>query len=199
MTWILRLKILYTHTHTKAHTRVCVHISVCVCVCVYTRVHYLCARTHVHTYACTHACMHIHMYVCTHACMYVCMYVCTQCFLLGKKVEGRTHETMQMTKAILAYFIKVLKQTVQVLHHQKRRQSLSPQIWVDMTMLLTCFFLFKHRALCDNVRVTSIKVNSDWTFILGLKRGSWMSWMEESTGGNTACSLVILPPALFFP
>ena len=77
----------------------CVHVCVCVCM----RVHY-------------YVCMHIHMYV------------CTQRYLFGKKVEGRTHETKQMTKAILAYFIKALKQTVQVLHHQKRRQSLSLSI-----------------------------------------------------------------------
>jgi hypothetical protein len=44
---------------------------------------------------------------------------------IGKKVEGRTHETKQMTKVILAYFIKILNQTVQEPHHQKRWQSLS--------------------------------------------------------------------------
>ena len=81
----------------------------CVCVCVHARA-LLCMYAH------TYVCMHIHMYV------------CTQRYLFGKKVEGRTHETKQMTKAILAYFIKALKQTVQVLHHQKRRQSLSLSI-----------------------------------------------------------------------
>ena len=63
--------------------------------------------------------------VCVYVYTYVCLYVCTQCFLLEKKVAHRTHETKQMTKAILAYFIKVLKQIVQVLHNQKRRRAVS--------------------------------------------------------------------------
>ena len=101
-TWILRLKC-YTHTYTQKRMHACTYVCVHACVCV---------------------CVYVYVCVCTHyVCMYVCMYVHSASY--RKKVEGRTHETKQMTKAILAYFIKVLKQIVQVLHHHKRRTAVS--------------------------------------------------------------------------
>jgi len=96
---------------------VCVRVYVYVCVCVGI---YMCVCV------CMRAllCMYVYMYVCMYVRTYDCMYVHSASYW-EKKVESRTHETKQMTKAILADFIKVLKQIVQVLHHQKRRQAVS--------------------------------------------------------------------------